>query len=238
MRNDGYDLEALLAAIDSNTRLVFIANPNNPTGTLIPPNELDRFIERLPAHLVLALDEAYFEFADTLAVLRHAPRSHAIEYVRQARNVVVLRTFSKAHGLAGLRIGYGMGPSEFMGYLARVKTAFMVSSVAEAAALAALEDGAHIDKTMRNNAEQVPWLLEQLRGLGYNPVETWANFIYCEVGENASDIGKRLQSEGVIVRPMTGGWGGPKAIRVSVGTPEENQRFIMTLKKLAKGQSA
>lgn len=232
MKHDAYDLDAILAAIDANTRLIFLANPNNPTGTLIPPAELDRFVERLPNHVVLALDEAYFDFADYFAVQRHVERSHALEYVRQSRNVVVLRTFSKTHGLAGIRVGYGMGPAELVSYLILARTAFMVSSLAEAAALAAMDNVAHIEKTVRNNFEQSQWLLAQLRALGYKPVDTWSNFIFCEVGESASEVAARLQAAGVIIRAMSGAWGAPTAIRVTVGTPEQNQRFVAAFKKV------
>jgi len=237
-RNDGYDLDAISDAIDSDTRLVFIANPNNPTGTMIGARELDRFLERLPENLVVVLDEAYFEYADRLARERGVEYSHSLEYVRQERSVLVLRSFSKIYGLAGVRIGYGMGPAELLNYLARAKTIFIVNSVGEAGALAALDDHEHRERTLRNNSEQLPLLTRQLRELGFAPVESWANFIYFETGEDASALARRLQMNGVIVRPLGGSWGARTAIRVSVGTPDENRKFIDALKHVVNGVTA
>jgi histidinol-phosphate aminotransferase len=237
-RNDGYDLDAISDAIDSDTRLVYIANPNNPTGTLIPAKDMDRFLDRLPENVVVALDEAYFEYADWLAHERGVDYSHAVEYVREERSVVVLRTFSKAYGLAAARVGYGMGPAELLNYLARLKTAFIVNSVGEAGAMAALGDREHYEKSMRNNSAQLALLTRQLRELGYAPVESWGNFIYIETGEDASTLGRRLQMNGIIVRPLTGSWGARTAIRVSVGSPEQNSKFIEALKQVTTGATA
>jgi histidinol-phosphate aminotransferase len=237
-RHDGFDLDAISDAIDSATRLVFIANPNNPTGTMIPAKELDRFLDRLPENVVVALDEAYFEYADWLARERGVDYSHALDYVRHERSVVVLRTFSKVYGLAAARIGYGMGPAELISYLARLKTAFIVNSLGEAGAMAALDDREHYEKTLRNNAAQLTLLTHQLRELGYTPVESWANFVYIETGEDASALGRRLQMSGIIVRPLTGSWGARTAIRVTIGSPEENRRFIEALKRVTQGATA
>ncbi|HVP64910.1 MAG TPA: aminotransferase class I/II-fold pyridoxal phosphate-dependent enzyme, partial [candidate division Zixibacteria bacterium] len=188
-----------------------------------------------PDHVIVVLDEAYYEFAQHFAGERGVEFSHSIEYVKQGRNVVVLRTFSKIYGLAALRVGYGFGPAELMDYVGRLRTPFMVTSVGEAAAMAAMDDTAHRDLTVRNNAEQSRWLMKELHALGYEPVETWANFIYCETGEDSAALGRRLEHEGVIIRPLTGGWGAPTAIRVTIGKPEENERFIKALKKVAAG---
>jgi histidinol-phosphate aminotransferase len=237
-RHDGYDLDAISDAIDSGTRLVYIANPNNPTGTMIPAKELDRFLDHLPENVVVALDEAYFEYADWLARERGIEYSHSIDYVRQERPVVVLRTFSKAHGLAAARVGYGMGPAELISYVARLKTAFIVNGVGAAGALAALDDHEHYEKSMRNNSVQLTLLTRQLRELGYTPVESWANFIYVETGEDATALGRRLQMNGIIVRPLTGPWGARTAIRVTVGSPEENHRFIEAMKRATVGATA
>ena len=117
--NDGFDLNAIAAAVDRHTRIIYIANPNNPTGTLIPAADLDRFLDRMPEHVIVILDEAYYDFAQDFAAIRGVDYSHSLEYVKQRRKVVVLRTFSKAHGLAGVRVGYGIGPSELMSYFAR-----------------------------------------------------------------------------------------------------------------------
>jgi histidinol-phosphate aminotransferase len=238
VRNDGFDLDAISDAIDSDTRLIFIANPNNPTGTMIPAREMDRFLDRLPENVVVALDEAYYDYAEWLARERGVDYSHAIDYVRHERSVVVLRTFSKAYGLAGARVGYGMGPAELISYLTRLKTAFIVNGLGEAGALAALDDREHYEKSMRNNSAQLTIVTRQLRELGYAPVESWANFLYIETGEDASALSRRLQMNGVIVRPLTGSWGARTAIRVSIGSPEENRKFIEALKHVTKGAHA
>ncbi|MDT8070245.1 MAG: histidinol-phosphate transaminase [Terriglobia bacterium] len=235
MRNDAFDLDAISEAIDENTRLIFLANPNNPTGTVVDANALDAFLARIPDHVVVALDEAYCDFATDFARLRGIPYSHSLDYVKQGRNVVVLRTFSKAHGLAGVRVGYGLGPAELLGYTARLKTAFAVNSVGEAGALAAIDDSAHIKKAVENNRAGAKYITSVLRELGYQPIETWANFICCEMHEDASAVSKRLQNEGIIVRPLTGSWGWRTAIRITIGTPEQNEKLANALKRITAG---
>jgi len=230
MRNWGFDLDAIARTINADTRLVFLANPNNPTGTMFDAAATDAFLARVPAHVVVVLDEAYCDYAADYAGIHGIEYSHSLDYVRQGRNVMVLKTFSKAHGLAGLRVGYGFGPPELVQLLGRLRNPFAVSAVAEAGALAALDDDSHIRRAVENNRTGVAWLTAQLRELGLQPVPTTSNFIFCEVGEDAGDLAKRLQSEGVIVRPMTA-WGAPTAIRVTVGTPENNQLFMAALKK-------
>jgi len=231
MRSDGFDLNAIAAAVDQHTRIIYISNPNNPTGTLLPAKELDHFLDELPEHVIVILDEAYYDFAQYFAVRRSIDYSHALDYVNQGRKVVVLRTFSKAHGLAGVRVGYGIGPAELISYFARMRTTFSVSVVAQAAALAALDDEAHTHKTLKNNAEQAERLLAGIAELGYRPVPTWANFLYCELGDEATAVAKRLQAEGVIVRPL-GPWGAPSAIRITIGTPEQNDIFLRAFRKV------
>lgn len=237
MRRDGFDLEAVAAAVDGNTRVIYLSNPNNPTGTLVAAPDLDRFIDKLPGQVIVVLDEAYYDFAQHFAVQRGVDYSHSLEYVNQDRKVVVLRTFSKAHGLAGLRVGYGIGPAELMSYFARMRTTFSVSAPAQAAALAALEDEAHVHKALVNNAEQAERLTESLRELGYEPVPTWGNFLYCELGEDAAAVAQRLQAEGVIIRPL-GPWGAPTAVRVTLGTPEQNATFLKAFKKVMERRMA
>ncbi len=231
MRDDGFDLNAIADAIDQHTRIIYISNPNNPTGTLLPPQELDRFLDDVPEHVIVILDEAYYDFAHHFAINRGMDYSRALDYVNQGRKVVVLRTFSKAHGLAGLRVGYGIGPTELMSYFARMRTTFSVSIVAQAAALAALGDEVHTQRTLENNAEQAERLIATITELGYHPVPTWANFVYCELGDDAAAVAKRLQGEGVIVRPL-GPWGAPTAIRITIGTPEQNDIFLKAFKKV------
>src|SRR5580698_2979304 len=231
MHRDGFDLEAVAAAVDGNTRIIYLSNPNNPTGTIVDASDLDRFLDQLPEHVVVVLDEAYFDFAQHFATQRSVEYSHSLKHVNQGRKVVVLRTFSKAHGLAGVRVGYGIGPAGLMSYFARMRTTFSVSIPAQAAALAALDDETHVQKTLLNNSEQAERLTDALREFGYEVVPTWANFLYCELGEDAAAVAQSLQSEGVIIRPL-GPWGAPTAIRITVGTPEQNEVFLKAFKKV------
>jgi histidinol-phosphate aminotransferase len=231
MRGDGFDLNAIGAAIDEHTRIVYISNPNNPTGTLIPAEELDRFLDQVPEHVIVILDEPYYDFAQYFSAIRKVVYSHALDYLNAGRKVVVLRTFSKAHGLAGVRVGYGIGPSELMSYFARMRTTFSVSAVAQAAALAALDDESHTQRALKNNAEQSEHLLKGMEELGFHPVLTWANFVYCELGDDAAAFAGHLQTEGIIVRPL-GPWGAPTAIRITIGTPEQNDVFLKAFRKV------
>lgn len=234
-KDDGYDLDAIAEAIDEHTRLVFLANPNNPTGTVVDARALDAFLARIPEHVIVALDEAYADFANDFAAFRGIDYSHSMNYVREGRNVVVLRTFSKAHGLAADRVGYGLGPAELLGYVARLRTAFAVTSVGEAAAIAALDDTAHLRMSIENNRAGAKYIADVFRELGYKPIETWANFVCCDMHEDANAIAKRLQNEGIIIRPLSGGWGWRTAIRVTVGTPEQNEKFAAALRRVTAG---
>ena len=232
MRDDSFDLEAILAAIDSNTRIVFLANPNNPTGTMVEAGVGGRFLARVPGHVVVVLDEAYYEFASHFAALRRVNYSNSLDYVRAGASVVVLRTFSKAHGLAGLRVGYGLGPAELLGYCARMRNTFSVSSVAQAAAMAALDDAHHIERVVESNAVQSRCSQRRdCRALGYRVVPTSANFVFCDLGEDAAAFADRLQDEGVAVRPLRH-WGAPNCIRVTIGTPEQNQAFLKAVRRV------
>ncbi|MFZ0817564.1 MAG: histidinol-phosphate transaminase [Candidatus Sulfotelmatobacter sp.] len=234
---DTLDPEALLAAIDSNTRIVFLANPNNPTGTMLEANVVERLQARLPGHVVLVLDEAYYEFASHFAALRKIKYSNSLEYVRQGASVVVLRTFSKAHGLAGLRVGYGLGPAELLGYCARMRNTFSVSSVAQVAAMAAIDDQHYIQRVVESNVVQSRVLSDGLSALGYRVVPTSANFLFCDLGEEAAAVASLLQDEGVAVRPL-GPWGAPKCIRVTIGTPEQNQALLQAVHWMGSRRSA
>jgi histidinol-phosphate aminotransferase len=234
---DGIDLEAILAAIDTNTRIVFLANPNNPTGTMLEAGAVERFLAQLPGHVVVVLDEAYYEFALHFAALRGVTYPNSLDYLRQGASVVVLRTFSKAHGLAGLRVGYGLGPAELLGYCARMRNTFSVSSVAQAAALEAIKDREHIQRVVENNLLQSRVLAQGLSGLGYRVVPTSANFLFCDLAEDAAAFALRLQDEGVAVRPL-GHWGAPHCIRVTIGTPEQNQAFLQAARRLASSGSS
>lgn len=230
--NDGFDLDGILAAIDSNTRVVYIANPNNPTGTVVDAAAIDRFLDRVPSHVLTVLDEAYYDFAAYFAAERNCDYSHSLDHVRAGRPVIVLRTFSKSHGLAGLRVGYGIGPAELISYLSRMKPAFMVSSLAECAALAALADTDHVARAVENNAAGARLLAPAIAESGIRVVPTWSNFLFCDTGEDARPLCAALQQEGVIVRSMSGQWGAPNAVRITIGTPEHNEQFLAALKKI------
>ena len=231
MREDTFDLAAVLDAITADTRLIFLANPNNPTGTMLEAAEVEKFLARVPAHVTVALDEAYYEYAEHFAARRGVVYSRSLDYVRQGAPLVVLRTFSKVHGLAGLRVGYGFGPAELLAYCAQMRNTYSVASVAETAAVAAIDDHDHIDRTVQLNADQAQVLTKGLADLGYRVVSTWANFIYCDVGEDALDFATRLQKEGVVIRPL-GPWGAPHCIRVSVGTAQQNKVFLEAVRKM------
>jgi histidinol-phosphate aminotransferase len=232
VRNDGFDLAAIRNAINDHTRLVLLANPNNPTGTMLEVDELERFISEVPGHVVVVLDEAYYEFAAHFAERRKVEYSRSLANLRRGASVVVLRTFSKAHGLAGLRIGYGLGPAELLSYCRRMQDTYAVSSIAQAAALAALDDDDHVARSVSHNAEQAGHLSAGLSELGFKVAPTWANFLYCDLRRDAAAISQRLREEGISVRPL-GAWGTPTCIRVSIGTAQQNQKFLQAMHKLS-----
>jgi histidinol-phosphate aminotransferase len=233
MRQEGFDLPALAAAIDGNTRIVFVANPNNPTGTIVSAEELGRFLEDIPEHAVVVLDEAYYDYAQYFATLRRLEYSSSLDYVRQRRRVVVLRTFSKAHGLAGVRVGYGIAPEEVISHIRLQRTIYCVSEVAQAGALAAVEDEAHVRRAVQNNAHEAEGLRAALSGLGYPTPIPWGNFLYCEVGKDGGNVVGQLEREGVAVRALHD-YAAPSAIRITIGTPEQNASFLQAFAKMMK----
>jgi histidinol-phosphate aminotransferase len=231
-RNAAYDLAAIAAAVNGQTRAVILANPNNPTGTMFDAEETEDFLQRIPDHVLVVLDEAYSDFAEHFARERGITYSRSFDYVRSGRqNVLVLRTFSKAYGLAGIRLGYACGNPELLRYFARVRNSFSISVVAEAAGLAAIRDEDHVRRTVENNTAGAAWLTKRFAELGVHAVPTSANFIYFQVDEDANAFAMRMQSEGVIVRSLSP-WGIPNGIRVSIGTPEQNETFFRALKKV------
>lgn len=217
----GHDLDAMLQAITPSTRIVFVANPNNPTGTTLSPEALRRFVAAVPPAVVVALDEAYIEFLDQpldwVADLRNG----------QVPNVLLMRTFSKIYGLAGLRLGYGIGHPEFIAELEKIRQPFNINAIAQAGALAALDDATHAERTRRNNSRGLKFFSRSFAKLGLEFVPSCANFILVRVGEGQR-VFAELQKQGVIVRPM-GGYQLPEWIRISVGTPKENQRCLAAL---------
>lgn len=236
LRDDGFDLAAIRAAINEDTRIVFLANPNNPTGTMVEAATIDHFLAEVPAHVVVVLDEAYYEFAAHFSALRKVEYSRSLEYVRSGATVVgsdmvVLRSFSKAHGLAGLRIGYGLGPAELLAYCSRMRNVYSVSYLARVAALAALGDHDHILQAVSNNSSQAVFLTEELSKLGYRVIPTSSNFLCCDIGQDSSAIADRLRDQGVSVRALNG-WGAPSSVRVTIGTPEQNDFFLRAIRKI------
>ena len=222
--DDGrYDLDAILGAVTERTKLVYVCHPNNPTGTMNTREELDAYFDRVPDHVLTVLDQAYFEYVDD------PDYADGIEeYLKRGRRVVVLRTFSKIFGLAGLRVGYGVAPAAVVTAIGKVRRAFDITSAAQVAALASLGApgaSAEVERRRRLNGEGRPAIEEALREHGFDPVgPAVANFVFAEVGDDARPLFERLLQEGVIVRP-TAGFGAPGGIRVSVGTPEENELF-------------
>ena len=232
MHGDAYDLDAIAAAINTQTRVILLANPNNPTGTMFDADATDAFLARVPDDVLVVLDEAYFDFAEYFAQRRGIVYSRSLDYVRKGRqNLLVLRTFSKAHGLAGIRLGYACGDPELLRYFGKVRNSFSISVLAEAAGLAAIRDEDHIRRTVENNAAGAGWLMERFHEMGIRAVPTSGNFIYFTIDEDGNAFAKRMQAEGVIVRSLVP-WGIPNAIRVSIGTPEENEIFVAALKKV------
>ncbi len=213
-----HDLDAMRAAITPRTRMVIIGNPNNPTGTMVGQAELDRFIESLPPGLPVVVDEAYIELVPP------ERQPDMLKHIRAGRSVFVLRTFSKAYGLAGLRLGYAAGPAAGMDALNRVRQPFNVSAMAQAAALAALEDERHVERTRRLTSSGLRRIARECRHRGLEVVPSVANFMLIRTGRGR-EIFHRLMRQGVIVRPMDG-YGLPEYIRVSVGTRKELDRFF------------
>lgn len=231
-RNDGYDLDAIASSITDQTRLVILANPNNPTGTMFDAEATEAFLRRVPEHVLVVVDEAYSDFAEYFSAARGITWSRSFDYVRAGRvNLVVLRTFSKTYGLAGVRLGYACGHPELLQHLARVRSSFSISVLAEAAGLAAIQDKDHVRRTLENNAVGAAWLMQRFAEMEIRAVPTSANFIYFETEANANVVSERMQEEGVIVRSLVP-WGIPNGIRVTVGTPEQNEAFLRVLKKV------
>jgi histidinol-phosphate aminotransferase len=222
-KNYGHDLPAMLKAITPRTRIVFVANPNNPTGTLASREEVISFVNDVPDDVLLVMDEAYIEFLDDAVDLVSLVRLGA------RKNLILMRTFSKIYGLAGLRIGYGIGNSELISALEKIRQPFNVNLLSQTAALAALDDDEHVRKTRANNFGGLQFFAKAFRELKLEYIPSFANFILVRVGEGQK-VFDAMQKQGVIVRPM-GGYQLPEWIRISIGTPKENERCLGALKK-------
>jgi histidinol-phosphate aminotransferase len=225
-----YDVERILASVTPRTKIVYLCNPNNPTGTMIGRDEVDSYFRQAPEHLLTVLDEAYFEYVEDPSY-----PDGIEEHLKGGRRVLVLRTFSKIYGLAGLRVGYGIGPAEVVDAINKVRNAFEVNQAAQEAALASLGEEEEIARRRRLTTAGRDQLVEACERLGV-PVATpaVANFVYAEVGEDSRGIFEALLREGVIVRPLAP-FGAPGAIRVTVGTPEENEFFAASLQRVLQG---
>ncbi len=215
-----HDLDAMADAITDKTRMVFIANPNNPTGTINTRDEFDSFMARVPKDVIVVVDEAYFEYSTDESY------ADSMAYLHQGRNLLILRTFSKAYGLAGLRIGYGITLASIASEMNKIREPFNTSIPAQVAALAALDDNEHIDNSVRSNAAGKAYLYAELKKMGIKFVPTHANFIFMLLNVDAGALNGALLKRGVIVRPMGAG-----AVRVTIGLEQENRAFIKALKE-------
>jgi histidinol-phosphate aminotransferase len=223
-----HDLDGMIAALTPQTRLIFVANPNNPTGTLAGQEEIDRFVERVPENVVVVFDEAYFEYLDN--------PPDTLRFVRAGRNVAVLRTFSKIQGLAALRIGYGIARPELIQVLQKTRQPFNVNGLAQAAALASLADDEHRRETKRLTDEGRAYLQDQFRAMTLPFVPSAANFVLVKVGDGARIFRKLLERQ-IIVRALKG-YNLPEWIRISVGTMEQNRRCIAALREVLNSPPA
>ncbi len=220
LKNYTHDLDAMADAITPKTKMIFIANPNNPTGTISKKEELKRLMERVSDNILIVADEAYIEY------VTDPEYAESMEYFRNGKNVLILRTFSKIYGLAGLRIGYGIAPTYIITEMNKLRPPFNTSTLAQKAALAAIQDDEHVHASRAVNENGKQYLYEELDKMGIKYIPSQANFIYMILEQNSSEIYENLLREGVIIRPV-----GQKEIRVTIGLPEQNRRFIESMSK-------
>jgi histidinol-phosphate aminotransferase len=218
-----HDLDIMAERITASTKIVFVANPNNPTGTMNTKAEMDRFMGLIPENIIVVVDEAYFEY------VTHTDYPDSLDYLKDGRIILALRTFSKIYGLAGLRIGYGITTGEVAGFMNKVRQPFNTNTLAQAAALAALADRKHVEKSIAINNEGKQYLYQSFEQLGLYFIPTETNFILFETSLDAMAVYTALLKQGVIIRPMGG-----KRLRVTIGLPEENRRFVSELEKIVK----
>uniref|UniRef100_UPI00404B8A5B histidinol-phosphate transaminase n=1 Tax=Desulfobacca sp. TaxID=2067990 RepID=UPI00404B8A5B len=223
LKNFTLDLAAMLQAVTARTKVIIINNPNNPTGTAVSRSDWEQFLAAVPPRVLIVVDEAYIEFAETPRV------PQGLEYLREDRPLIGLRTFSKAYGLAGLRVGYGYGPSSLLSYLDRLRSPFNVNSLAQAAAVAALDDEEFLARTRQVVKDGLAYICGVLDELGIAYVPTQTNFLLIHVGRDSREVYQQMLHQGVIIRAM-GSYQLPDYIRVNAGLPAENQRFIATFK--------
>ncbi len=224
-KDDRHDLDVMAARVTEKTKIVFIANPNNPTGTMNTGAEMGRFMERIPEHVLVVVDEAYCEY------VTRPDYPDSLDYLKAGKNVLALRTFSKIYGLAGLRIGYGITTSGIAVHMNKVRQPFNTNALAQIGALAALSDYKHVEKSIALNNEGKKFLYQSFDRLGVSYVPTETNFIYFETQKDGRELYDTLLKTGVIIRPMGG-----RKLRVTIGLPEENQRFVNELEKAIQAQ--
>lgn len=231
LKDHRYDMEAITDRLSDRTRLVFIANPNNPTGTMVGRAAMERFLDRVPENVVVVMDEAYYEY------VQDADYPRSWDYVREGRNVVILRTFSKIYALAGLRVGYALARPEIIRAIHQVREPFNVNSLAQAAAVASLQDPGQVERSRRVNSDGREYLYREFRRLGLPYVESQANFVVVDVGRPCRPVFQGLLQRGVIIRTCDN-FGMPTWIRVTVGTPPDNERFIRELEAVLRRGAA
>lgn len=225
MNNFTHDLRAMLAAVKENTRLIYIANPNNPTGTIVTGEEVEEFFQKLPENILVIMDEAYFEYIDD----PHYPDS--FKYFREGKNILILRTFSKIYGLAGLRIGYGIAPKEIIASLKKLRISFNVNRLSQIAGIAALDDHGHLKKSKAVNDAGKEYLYEAYKKLGLFYLPTYGNFIFVDFARDSQIIFEALQKKGVITRTIKE-YGFSNALRITIGTEEQNRKLIRALEEI------
>ncbi|MFD0827774.1 histidinol-phosphate transaminase [Neobacillus sp. M.A.Huq-85] len=221
-----FDLEAILDAINERTKLVIICNPNNPTGTIVDEKELRTFLSRLPKHVIVVLDEAYGEF---IAIPNY---STGVEYIQEGYPVITIRTFSKLFGLAGMRVGYAMAKGELIRPLQMVREPFACNRVAEAGAIASLEDVEYTEKVLAENRTEMVKMIKEFRSLGFSVEETHTNFLFIDMKQDTSKLAQKLCQKGLIIRPCAA-WGFPTFARISIGSEVNNQKLIKALQEIS-----
>jgi histidinol-phosphate aminotransferase len=221
----GHNLPAMKKAITSKTKIIFICNPNNPTGTMLTQKEIDEFMVDIPEDIVVIFDEAYYEF------VTDPDYAQSMKYFMAKKNVMILRTFSKIYGLAGLRVGYAITDKEWVANINKVRPPFNVNRIAQAAAIASLDDKDHVEKSRELNTRGREYLYQQFEQMGIKYTKSQANFILIDTGKDGRDVYQKLLEQGVIIRPMVIR-NHPHHVRITIGTMEQNIRFIESLKKL------
>ena len=224
-QNHSHDLKAMLDAIKENTRLIFIDNPINPTGTIITRDKLEEFLNQVPDNILVVLDEAYYEYIDD------PDYPHSLKYLNEGKNVIILRTFSKIYGLAGTRLGYGFANCTIIPNLMKLRISFSVNRISQVAGIAALDDHDHIEKARAINEAGKEFLYDAYKRLGLFYIPTYGNFIFVDFGKDSQVIFENLQKHGIITRPIKG-YGFPNALRITIGTEEQNKLLVQTLEKI------